>query len=40
MVNKYVNGSHNMGFHADDEDEIDQSVPICSGNYISNFETF
>jgi len=30
MVNKYVNGSHNMGFHADDEDEIDQSVPICS----------
>ena len=31
LVNKYENGEHNMGFHADDEDEIDQSVPICSG---------
>ena len=31
LVNKYKNGEHNMGFHADDEDEIDQSIPICSG---------
>lgn len=30
LVNKYQNGEHNMGFHADDEDEIDQSTPICS----------
>jgi len=33
LVNKYVDGSHNMGFHADDEDEIDQSVPICSVSF-------
>ena len=33
LVNKYENGEHNMGFHADDEDEIDQSVPICSGKF-------
>ena len=36
LVNKYVDGSHNMGFHADDEDEIDQSVPICSGTISLN----
>ena len=34
LVNKYLNGEHNMGFHADDEDEIDQSVPICSGTVL------
>jgi len=33
LVNKYENGEHNMGFHADDEDEIDQSVPICSVSF-------
>ena len=35
LVNKYKDGSHNMGFHADDEDEIDQSVPICSGTFFT-----
>lgn len=31
LVNRYVDGESTMGLHADDEDDVDQSVPICSG---------
>ena len=31
VVNRYANGDSNNGMHADDDDNIDQSVPVCNG---------
>lgn len=33
LVNRYVDGESTMGLHADDEDDVDQSVPICSVSF-------
>ena len=38
IVNRYENGESNMGMHADDDEDIDQSVPICSGMNQRNFQ--
>ena len=31
VVNRFADGDSNLGLSAIDEDDIDQSVPICSG---------
>ena len=31
VVNRYANGESNNGMHADDDENIDQAVPVCTG---------